>query len=112
MRLWQVAIVAPFQRPSFNDIDRKLACFRIGVDNRDYHQLSHSEIGGGKRISQHQFLDTRLIGTWTLAEFWQIRIRELANGTTSVPNVSDRSECDKGQGCAKHSAEENEIHCT
>jgi len=26
---------------------------QIGVDNRDYHYLSHSEIDGGKRISQH-----------------------------------------------------------
>ena len=26
---------------------------RISVGNRDYHQLSHFEIGGGKRISRH-----------------------------------------------------------
>jgi hypothetical protein len=26
---------------------------RIGVDNRDYHSLSHFEIDGAKRISQH-----------------------------------------------------------
>jgi hypothetical protein len=25
----------------------------IGVENRDYHHLSHFEIGGAKRISQH-----------------------------------------------------------
>jgi|HubBroStandDraft_6_1064221.scaffolds.fasta_scaffold3834584_1 hypothetical protein len=31
---------------------RKLICFSIDVDNRDYHYLSHSEIDGGKRISQ------------------------------------------------------------
>jgi hypothetical protein len=30
------------------------ACYRIGVDNRDYHYLSQLEIGGAKRISQHQ----------------------------------------------------------
>ena len=29
------------------------AASQIGVANRDYHQLSHSEIAGGKRISQH-----------------------------------------------------------
>jgi hypothetical protein len=26
--------------------------FRIGVENRDYHHLSQSEIDGGKRISR------------------------------------------------------------
>ena len=26
---------------------------RISVENRDYHSLSHFEIGGAKRISQH-----------------------------------------------------------
>ena len=31
--------------------------FQIGVENRDYHYLSQSEIAGGKRISQH--LSTR-----------------------------------------------------
>jgi hypothetical protein len=31
--------------------NRKLA--QIGVENRDYHYLSHFEIAGGKRISQH-----------------------------------------------------------
>jgi len=31
----------------------KLAFFEIDVENRDYHQLSHSEIAGAKRISQH-----------------------------------------------------------
>ena len=29
------------------------ACFQISVENRDYHQLSHSEIGGAKGISRH-----------------------------------------------------------
>jgi hypothetical protein len=28
------------------------ACTRISVENRDYHQLSHFEIGGDKRISR------------------------------------------------------------
>ena len=26
---------------------------QIGVEDRDYHELSHSEIRGDKRISQH-----------------------------------------------------------
>jgi hypothetical protein len=29
-----------------------LGLFQIGVENRDYHYLSHFEIGGAKRISQ------------------------------------------------------------
>src|ERR1700721_135235 len=29
------------------------ACVQIGVENRDYHHLSHSEIAGDKRISRH-----------------------------------------------------------
>jgi hypothetical protein len=35
------------------EFDVNLGQLRIGVDNRDYHQLSQVEIGGGKRISQH-----------------------------------------------------------
>jgi hypothetical protein len=31
----------------------KVAEFWIGVGNREYHRLSHPEIRGGKRISQH-----------------------------------------------------------
>jgi hypothetical protein len=37
--------IVPISRLSNNN--------RISVENRDYHHLSHSEIGGGKRISQH-----------------------------------------------------------
>jgi len=33
--------------------NRKLDGFKITVENRDYHHLSQSEIGGGKRISRH-----------------------------------------------------------
>jgi hypothetical protein len=29
------------------------ACFQIGVENRDSHHVSQSEIAGAKRISQH-----------------------------------------------------------
>jgi len=32
---------------------RKNADLQIGVENRDYHHLSQTEIDGGKRISQH-----------------------------------------------------------
>jgi hypothetical protein len=30
-----------------------LVTTQITVDNRPYHRLSHNEIAGGKRISQH-----------------------------------------------------------
>jgi hypothetical protein len=36
-------------------VNRKLKLFEIGVENRDYHYLSQSEIGGAKRISQQLF---------------------------------------------------------
>jgi hypothetical protein len=33
---------------------RKSDYSEIGVENRDYHQLFHFEIGGAKRISQYR----------------------------------------------------------
>jgi hypothetical protein len=41
--------------------------FEIGVENRDYHHLSQSEIGGGKRIYQQLFRTGRLQSLRTCA---------------------------------------------
>jgi hypothetical protein len=55
-------------------INQKLASFQITVENRDYHHLSQSEIGGGKRISRHLSKDeSRLIDIQTL---WKESVRQ------------------------------------